>query len=651
MISTDFESVFLQSLGWALVHAVWQIIVLALLLALILPRLQSAHQRYWAAFGTLFSAFGAFILTFAWIFSNKYGTVYQLFPRAALAAIPAPDFAEIITGWLEAHTNVVVLCWLLGFTVSLFRLLGGMYYLRRLQHNGSTPAVAYWQEKLGGLARQLGLLRPIELLESALIRSPMTLGYFKPIIFFPLGLLNQLSAAEAEAILAHELAHIARRDWLFNLIQAFIETLFYFHPAMWWISAVVRTERENCCDDTAVRLTGNRVMLAKALLHLQQINVPLTSPVLALGVQGQGNIFHRFALLTRIQRILNQPSPQKSLIMEKFVATVFLLGVLATVGLQANGSPRLEAFKYALTETSFGWLADLQQSEILANDSLPKPPRRMQKVVREEDGKRVEMEVKDGKVTRLNIDGREIPENELVQHRALTRDLMHDIPPPPPPPPPPPVPPVPPVPGIPPVPPVPPTPSSSDDEGMGFHFYDAQAPVSRLSTTKDAEGNTLIWLDRGGKPVEIKVKNGEVWVDGQRVENEGVVELPNAVDGEKWINFGQNGNFMLYEGAFGGDGNFYKNGDGHPAIAPFQNDMDLKLEAEMELDRARLMYEREGQEYAEKDHAKQEKAMQKAEKELQKAHKEMEKQHRMMEEQQRQLERSRADRLRQRSAQ
>ena len=648
MMTVDFKTIFLQSLGWALVHAVWQIIVLASLLALILPRLQSAHQRYWAAFGTLFSAFGAFTLTFAWHFSNNYGAVHDLFPPAARVSVPTPDFAEMLAIWLEEHSATVGLGWLLGFAVSLFHLLGGMFYLHRLQRNSSPVAALYWQEKIGVMARQLGLLRPIELLESALIRSPMTLGYFKPIIFFPLGLLNQLSAAEAEAILAHELAHIARRDWLFNLIQAFIETLFYFHPAIWWISAVVRTERENCCDDTAVRLTGNRVMLAKALLHLQQINVPPTSPVLALGVQGQGNIFHRFSLLTRIQRILNQPSPQKSLIMEKFVATVFLLGVLATVGLQANGSPRLEAFKYALTETSFGWLADLQQSEILANDSLPKPPRRMQKVVREEDGKRVEMEVKDGQVTRLNIDGREIPENELVQHRALTRDLMHDIPPPPPPPP---VPPVPPMPGIPPVPPVPPTPSSSDDEGMGFHFYDAQAPVSRLSTTKDAEGNTLIRLDRGGKPVEIKVKNGEVWVDGQRVENEGVVELPNAVDGEKWINFGQNGNFMMYEGAFGGDGNFYKNGDGHPAIAPFQNDMELKLEAEMELDRARLRYERDGQEYAEKDHAKQEKAMQKAEKELQKAHKEMEKQHRIMEEQQRQLEQSRDVRPRQRSAQ
>ncbi len=647
MIFTDFESVFLQSLGWALVHAVWQITVLALLLALLLPRLKSAHQRYWAAFITLLAAFGAFALTFAWYFSNKYGAVHNLYPPATIVSVPTRDFAEMLAIWLEDHSAIVGLGWLLGFAISLFRLLGGVYYLHRLQRNSRTLTTQYWPEQMGIMAKQLGLLRPIELLESALVRSPMTLGYFKPIIFFPLGLVNQLSAAETEAILAHELAHIVRRDWLFNLIQAFIETLFYFHPAMWWISAVVRSERENCCDDTAVRLTGNRVVLAKALLRLQQLDTRPSAPVLALGAQGQGR-FHRFNLLMRIQRILNQPSPQKSLIMEKFVATVFLLGVLATVGIQANGSPRLEAFKYALSETSFGWLADLQQAGTTANDSLPKPPRRMQKVVREEDGKRVEMEVKDGQVTRLNIDGREIPDNELAQHRALTRDLMRDIPPPPPP-----VPPMPPVPGAPALSPVapPPPPQMPDNEGAGFHFYDGSAPVSRLSTTKDADGGTLIRLDRGGKPIEIKVKNGEVWVDGQRMENEASLDLRQPMDGDKWINFNQNRDFLIYEGNLREDGNFYKNGDAQPNIAPFSDDMHLKLEAEIEMERARTMLDREGLELSAKDLAKHEKAMHKAEKELHKAHKELEKQHRMMEEQHRQLEKSRADRLRQRSAQ
>jgi len=640
-MSTHFETVFLQSLGWALVHAVWQITALALLVALVLPRQKSAHVRYWLAFSGLFSSFGVFLATFTWVFSSKFSAdstveagVQNVFLPSVNLPVAASSYLETLNTWLEEHTSVVVLCWLLGFALSLFRLLGGVYYLHRLQRNSCSPTADYWQEKMVAMGRQLGLERPVRLLESVLVRSPMALGYFKPIIFFPLGLWNHLSPAEVEAILAHELAHIARRDWLFNLFQAFIETLFYFHPAIWWMSSVVRAERENCCDDTAVQLTGNRVMLAKALLHLQQLYTKNSVPVLALGAKGRTHFFRRFSLLTRIQRILNQPSPQKLLIMEKFVTTVFLLGILALVGVRANGFPQLEAFKTALSETSFGWLADLPEVTIAA-DSVPKPARRVQKITREEDGKRVEMEVKDGEVTRLNIDGKEIPANEITQHRALTNDLIRNMVPPPPPPP---FPPVPPVPGVPPVPPVPPMPPI-DGEGMGFHF-ESPGAVSRLSTTKDGEGNTVIRLEREGKPVEIKVKNGEVWVDGQKVENDGSLELSQPRD----IHIGQGENYVFYRGDLGQDGNFYFNGDNE-----FPEAEAARLEAlqEMVTSRVQLIeaYE-EMMKLSEKDRVKQEKTMQKVEKELRKAQKEMEKQQRILEDQQRKLDANRKDRPR-----
>ena len=646
---SDFDTIFLQSLGWALVHIVWQITLLALLLALLLPRLKSAHHRYWAAFAALFSAFIAFVMTFTWTAVHKFETastagldmakVRNLFLPGILSPTATADFMERLDSWLEAHTSIVVLCWLLGFAVSLFRLLGGMYYLHRLRRNSSSSAVGRFQEKIGIMARQLGLQRSIELLESALIPSPITLGYFKPIIFFPLGLLNHLAPAEVEAILAHELAHIARRDWLFNLMQAFIETLFYFHPGIWWISAIVRAERENCCDDLAIRITGNRVVLAKALLHLQQLHLPGAVPVLALGAKGRTHFFYRFSLLTRIQRILNQPSPQKSLIMEKFVVAVFLLGMLALVGIRANGSPQLEILRTALSEIPFGWLGDLPQAGIVSNDSVPKPLRRVQKIVREEDGKHVEMEMKDGEVTRLNIDGQEIPANELSQHRALAKDLLRDMPP---------VPPVPPVPGVPPVPPMPPMPSN---DNMSFHF-DTPGSIDRLSTTKDGEGNTVIRLEREGKPVEIKVKNGEVWVDGQRVENEASLDLPNGADFGGRFHMDGDGNYLLYQGDFAKDGNFYKN-DNADFFTPSMDNFKV----EMEMGRAQMLQAQQELKLSDKDRSKHQKEMQKAqkemqkaEKELQKAHKEMEKQYRLMEKEHQRIQEDRSN-MHHRSAQ
>ncbi len=662
-MNINLEAIFLQSLSWALVHAIWQITLLALLLALLLPQLKNARQKYWSAFTVLLLAFGTFLATFTWVFAAKFDALsdggseaiaQELFSKSIILPISAPDFIAILNTWLEGHTALVVFCWLLGFTVSLLRLVGGVHYLHRLQRNSHPPTSDYWQQQIATMAKQLGLKRSVELLESVLVRSPMALGYFKPIIFFPVGLLNHLSPAEVEAILAHELAHIARRDWLFNLVQAFIETLFYFHPAVWWISSVVRAERENCCDDTAVQLTGNRVMLAKALLHLQQLHAQNSVPVLALGAKGRSHFFHRFSLLTRIQRILNQPSQQKSLIMEKFVTTVFLLGMLALVGIRANGTPQLQAFKSVFSETPFEWWTDLARKAPVVNDSLPKPTRRTQKIVREEDGKRVEMEMKNGEVTRLNIDGQEIPAKELGQHRALTAELMRDMAlPAPPAPPMPPVPPAPPAPGVPPVPPVPPIPA---DEGRGMGFFHGPGSVSRLSNTKDKDGNTLIRLERDGKPVEIIVKNGEVWVDGKRVETESSVDLSEAMQGLEALegfNMNWNDNHLLYQGKLGADGNFYYHGDNESIIVPSPSDMELEALTRSSLDiaRAELLQLERDYNLSDKEQAKHDKAMQKAEKEMRKAQKEMEKHQRVLEEQHRKMEQERVDMRRHRSAQ
>ena len=142
------------------------------------------------------------------------------------------------------------------------------------------------------------------------------------------------STAEVEAILAHELAHIARRDYLINLIQSFIEILFFFHPIVWWISMQIRVEREHCCDDLALQKGTDRLVYAKALLRLKELQTH--APQLALSFGGNQKY-----LLNRIQRILNQ-SQHKSTIMEKFVVTCLLLISLLFLSclLYTSPSPR-----------------------------------------------------------------------------------------------------------------------------------------------------------------------------------------------------------------------------------------------------------------------------------------------------------------------
>ncbi|MEO6038765.1 MAG: M56 family metallopeptidase [Saprospiraceae bacterium] len=624
MMTTDLNSVFLQSLGWALAHSIWQITLLALLLAFILPRFENAHGRYWAAFMTLFSAFLVFVGTFLWILFNKFnhlplaGAVptapFQIILDSNNPASSTTGFLPVLSDWLEEHASWVVFFWVAGFCFSLFKLCGGLYYLHRLQRNQVLPAMDFWQNKVDMMRKQLGMLRPVAFLESALVRSPMAWGYFKPLIFFPIGLVNQLSTAEVESILAHELAHIARRDWLFNLLQAFVEAVFYFHPAVWWISAVVCAERENSCDDQAVQLTGDRFMLAKALLHLQQLNAPNAPSTLALGAQGRHKPLYRFSLLTRIQRILNQPSQQKSLIMEKFVATALLLGALTLVGIRANGHVSLAAANNALSETAFAWFGG-PDTEQLTTDSVPKPPHRIQKIIQEDNGKRVEMDLNDGKMTRLNIDGNDIPANEWAKHQALTKDVMREVQVVPPPPPP--------LPGLPPM------PSMSPTE---MNFTPPMPPMPpmpyhRVSTVKDADGNTTIHLERAGKPMDIMVKNGEVWINGQKIEEGEATDLPELEDLEEVVSIDDQGNYLLLSD----DGHkmFYRGGQHSPEIS-FSRDAQLDMERNLKiLDEQRFM--------SEKDQKKQEKALIKAEKEMRKAEEEMEKQHLKMEKSMREM--------------
>lgn len=311
--------------------------------------------------------------------------------------------------------------------------------------------------------------------------------------------------------------------------------------------------------------------------------------------------------------------------MEKIVATALLLGVLTMIGWRANGPGQLEAANKKLTETAVAWFGG--QSEVVPTviDSVPKPPHRMQKIVREDDGKRVEMDIKDGEVTRLNIDGREIPATEWSQHQALTNDIRRDMDSAPPPPPP-----APPAPGMPPMPPMPP------GERLEFRTpMPAVAPPpmrsQRISTAKDAEGNTVIHLDRGGKPTDIVVKNGEVWMDGKRVQEGEAVEIEAPVEiYQQHVIINDHEMHRVHPGSEERNVIIYRNERIMPAYGPGE-----EARREMELSRELADKDRS---MVDKDRTKQEKALRKAEKELQKAEKEIEKQHQKLEEQHRKLE-------------
>lgn len=511
--------VWMQALGEALAHSIWQGTLLAAGLFFLLPRLHTAARRCQVAFAALLTVFGAFCATF-W-------RQYALLAFSEQQAYnPCPDFAlseaaEVVpyTGgdFFSATTSVgtdfstlypsLAVFWGIGFLLFAGRWAKGAWQVRQWKRKATRPVPVYWQKEATRLADCLGVRRPVSVLESALIAVPMVLGWLRPVVLFPSGLLQQLTPEEAQAVLAHELAHLVRHDWLFNMTQCFLEAVFYYHPAVWWISSVIRKEREHSCDDLAVAATGNRLAFAKALLRVAE-SAMAPAPTPALCLHGQPR---RRVLLERIHHIL-QTSQPVSFNMEKTLVSAFLLAILAAAGLYLPKNNPLLQTVWAQTGIEMplsGYNAPAD------TDSIPKRKGK-QKVSRDDGKQRVEVEYKDGAVTRLEIDGKEIPASDFSQYRPLTDELQRESAPPPPPPPPYPT-----APGMP----APPnTPFYRDAPYPPGTPPPPPAPA-RIITGKDQQGNTTLRIEKGGEPIELIVKDGAIWKDGRKLEEGETLEI------------------------------------------------------------------------------------------------------------------------------
>ncbi|SHK59040.1 M56 family metallopeptidase [Hymenobacter psychrotolerans] len=346
-----------RALGWTLVHSLWQGAVVALALAglLLLLRRHRAAVRYNVSAVALIVMLGLAAVTFA---RHYHAARTQAAPAAVstadtitghtleLAAAPAMATAApagSMQAWLnyfDQNLPVLVAVWLLGLLAMTLRLLGGLAYVQRLRHYRVQPLAEEWQQRLAGLATRAGLERPVALLESALVKAPLVVGHLRPVILLPLGTATGLSQLYLEAILAHELAHVARRDYLMNLLQAIAETLFFYHPAVWFLSACLRTERENCCDDDATALVGgNPLTLARALAALAERTLePQAAPRLAMSAIGPNG-----SLLGRIRRLVQgRGTPTFT---EGFMAACVVLGgmvLLSTAVALADPQPVAE---------------------------------------------------------------------------------------------------------------------------------------------------------------------------------------------------------------------------------------------------------------------------------------------------------------------
>jgi TonB family protein len=283
-----------HALSAALLHFVWQglAVTIVLWLALFAMRKRSASLRYGVSCAALAVLVLLPVLTTWALSSGAGGTVV---PRGLK---PGPlDFsiraAPAHVDWLALLQSWAVPVWACGVLIFSLRMIWGCTRIAAMRRAG-TSAEAPMLSTFTALADRMSLTRPVQLLLSTVTDSPCVTGWLRPMVLLPISAATGLTADQLEGVLAHELAHICRHDYLVNLLQMAAETLLFYHPAVWWISNRIREERELCCDDLAVRVTGGALEYARALTALEKMR--LARPVVALG-STDGPLFYRILRL------------------------------------------------------------------------------------------------------------------------------------------------------------------------------------------------------------------------------------------------------------------------------------------------------------------------------------------------------------------
>ena len=299
-----FSASAMQSLGWALLHFLWQGTALAALAAVAMTLCRRASSRYLLGVVALVLMLLAPLATFFFYAQAALrGTAIAKSSPLAAAAWSTARGRTVAAGGSARRTSLapsldalpwLVEAWLLGVAFFSLRSAGGFLLLERERRKQSPVVNDRVLEICLTLQNRFGLTRAIDYCECKWLQAPAVIGWFRPVVFLPVTALTGLSEEQLEAVIAHELAHIHRLDPFVNVFQVCVETLLFYHPAIWWLNKRIRAEREHCCDDMAVEFCGNAVEYARALTLMEEWR---SAPVFAMAA-------NRGPLTERIVRVL-----------------------------------------------------------------------------------------------------------------------------------------------------------------------------------------------------------------------------------------------------------------------------------------------------------------------------------------------------------
>jgi len=461
-----FSDEIMRAICWTLIHSLWQGLLLAIVCGIVITvtRKSSPSLRY----NLLSVLFFLFMLVAGFTFNrelkaagkndvgiigasaNEYVGANINIQHQDISSFVASgqSYIEKIIFYFNTHASLVVAIWFIIFSARCVRLIADFGYAQRIRHYKTHEPSPNWKSKLQELANNLQIKKHIVFLESEIVKVPMMIGFLKPVVLFPFSLISQLPADQVEAVLLHELAHIKRKDYFVNLVQSFGEIIFFFNPAVIWISSLIREERENCCDDIAIHHTKNKKEFIHALVAFQEYNMEGSG--YAIAFPGKRN-----QLLQRVKRIIQNDNKTLNNMQKIFLASGLIITCLLTAVFAQSKKPfpvkpassiEKPAAPEKLEKTAPTEIPDVAAVldapvpvapvpdvpvSLQSKDTLPETFQYDESNIRgifdrTINGKRYEIVVMKNKVTELYIDDKRIADNKISDYQSVIDKIIKE---------------------------------------------------------------------------------------------------------------------------------------------------------------------------------------------------------------------------------
>lgn len=410
---------FAEALATAVLHSLWQGLVIGLIVLFVIVSVKklSSKMKYAIAYAGLIITIAFFGVTFFATYepANKHefaenaaksGSQNELTSNGAqlknvahLTLLnPSAERIDKITSNQTLVIGIAFL-WVIGVLFFVLKFFGEYVYISRLKRNfRNSKASSLLNETTNKLSKQLKIKAKVKVLQSAVFKVPSVIGFFKPIIILPIGLVNGLTSEQVEAVIMHELAHIKRKDYFMNIIQKIIEIVMFYHPVVWILSAYIRDEREKCCDDIVIDSLKNKKDYAFALGYVQ-MHAFNKKTSFAMQLAGSKN-----KILYRMKRIVEKPY-RKTKRFEGFLAAFLLVVGAAAVILSTSSFTSNYAVEKEQDDTII--VKRTKKVNLVFSDTV------------DEELKKIDVTLEDNEIEDLFVNGKKIKEKHYPKFEKV----------------------------------------------------------------------------------------------------------------------------------------------------------------------------------------------------------------------------------------